>query len=207
MSSPRRLTVLFIALAISSLSCGVASLAPREPAADAVSKNLASAGLAGDALTAARALSQLHTGLLPAEVSQLSMAIARESERVGLPIDLVLAVIRVESSGYNFAVSHAGAMGLMQLLPSTAESVAQRIGMRWVGPSTLFEPVSNVRLGIHYLQELVGRYGSVTTALAAYNWGPTRIAERIRRGESIPVAYAQRVMGARAGTKTSPLEI
>ena len=56
--------------------------------------------------------------------------------------------------------------------------------------------IVNVRLGVSYLQELVRRFGSVSTALAAYNWGPTRIAERLRRGESIPVVYPQRVMVA-----------
>ena len=203
MSAPRRLTVLIIALAISCLSFG-APADLRDAAADA---DRVPAHIRSNALAASNALNLLHTGLVPAEISQLSLAIAKESERVGLPVDLVLAVIRVESSGYNFALSQAGAMGLMQLLPSTAESVAQRIGVRWVGPSTLFDPVSNVRLGINYLEQLVERYGSVPTALAAYNWGPGRIAERIRRGESIPAAYAQRVMGLYGGTKASPLEI
>ncbi len=206
MSAPRRLTALFIALAIACLSCG-APADLRDVATDAEFGDRMPAHIRSDAVAASNALNLLHTGLVPAEISQLSLAIARESERVGLPVDLVLAVIRVESSGYNFALSQAGAMGLMQLLPSTAVSVAQRIGVRWVGPSTLFDPVSNVRLGINYLQQLVERYGSVPTALAAYNWGPGRIAERIRRGESIPVAYAQRVMGLYGGTKASPLEI
>ena len=111
MSAPRRLTGLFLALALSSLSWGTAPLDLHDRAG---SSDLASERLAGHARVAAQALRQLHTGLLPAEVSQLAVAVARESERVGLPMDLVLAVIRVESNGYNFAVSKAGAMGTSQ---------------------------------------------------------------------------------------------
>ena len=124
-----------------------------------------------------------------------------------LPIELVLAVIQVESSGYNFAVSPVGAMGLMQLMPATAEGVARRIGLRRGGPPTLFDPVSNVQLGVLYLRELVDRYGSVTTALAAYNWGPTRIAERLRQGEPVPALYAQRVLSVYKKAKHPTLQI
>jgi soluble lytic murein transglycosylase len=135
------------------------------------------------------------------------VAIAAESSRADLPLELVLAVIQVESSGYNFAVSPVGAMGLMQLMPATAEGVARRIGLRWVGPTTLFDPVSNVRLGVFYLRELLDRYGSVTTALAAYNWGPTRIAERLRRGEPVPALYAQRVLSVYEKAKHATFQI
>ena len=160
-----------------------------------------------DAYTVAAALSGLQTGLLPLEITRLSVVIAAESNRAELPIELVLAVIQVESSGYNFAVSPVGAMGLMQLMPATAEGVAGRIGLRWAGPKTLFDPVTNVRLGVVYLRELLDRYGSVTTALAAYNWGPTRIAERLRQGKPVPALYAQRVLSVYEKAKAAPLQI
>jgi soluble lytic murein transglycosylase len=160
-----------------------------------------------DAHRAAEVLGNLDTGLLPGEISRVSVAIAAESSRADLPIELVLAVIQVESSGYNFAVSPVGAMGLMQLMPTTAESVARRIGLRWVGPPMLFDPVSNVQLGVLYLRELVDRYGSVSTALAAYNWGPARIAERLRRGDPVPVHYAQRVLSVYEKAKHEAVEI
>ena len=135
-----------------------------------------------------------RTGLLPSEVAPLAQAIVVESRRAGLPPALVLAVIQVESSGDNFAVSPAGAPGLMQLRPATAEALAARAGVRWRGWRTLFDPVANVRLGVSDLDELLQRFGSVSTALAAYNWGPTRISKRLRHGQSVPVAYAQRVL-------------
>ncbi len=51
------------------------------------------------------------------------------------------------------------------------------------------------------------RYDSVTTALAAYNWGPTRIAERLRQGEPVPALYAQRVLSVYEKAKAAPLQI
>jgi soluble lytic murein transglycosylase len=109
---------------------------------------------------------------------------------------LVIAVIEVESAGYPLAVSHVGAMGLMQLLPSTAEEVAQKLEIEWMGDDTLFDPVVNVKLGTAYLRELADRYDDVNLALAAYNWGPGRIDRRIRRGAAIPSKYIEQVMNA-----------
>jgi len=206
MTAPRRLTASFIALGILSLSCGLTL--PAGDLTGSLDPFSDSAFESSDAAhAAAKALGDLHTGLLPAELSRVSVAIAAQSSRSGLPIELVLALIQVESSGYNFAVSPVGAMGLMQLMPATAEGVARRIGLRWEGPPTLFDPVTNVRLGIVYLRELVDRYGSVPIALAAYNWGPTRIAERMRQGEPVPAIYARRVLSVYAAATGGPLQI
>lgn len=206
MTSPRRLIAALIALGILSLSGGVTP-----PSADITTSidpfSYAAFESSDDAQTAAAALSELHTGLLPVEITRLSVAIAAESSRAELPIELVLALIQVESSGYNFAVSPVGAMGLMQLMPATAEGVAERIGLRWAGPETLFDPVANVRLGVVYLRELLDRYGNVTIALAAYNWGPTRIAERLRQGEPVPAVYARRVLSVYETAIAEPLQI
>jgi soluble lytic murein transglycosylase len=206
MTAPRRLTAALIALGMLSLSGGVTP-PPGDSTASLDSFSDAEFESSEAAYTVAKALGELHTGLLPAELSRVSVAIAAESSRADLPIELVLALIQVESSGYNFAVSRVGAMGLMQLMPATAEGVARRIGLRWVGSAMLFDPVSNVRLGVPYLRELLDRYGSVTTALAAYNWGPTRIAERLRQGEPVPALYARRVLSVYEKAKATPLEI
>lgn len=206
MTAPRRLTAAFIALAIVSLS-GSATPPPAERAAAPDPFDYAAFESSEAAHRAAEVLGALETGLLPREISQVSVAIAAESSRADLPLELVLAVIQVESSGNNFAVSPVGAMGLMQLMPTTAEDVAGRIGTRWEGPPTLFDPVSNVRLGVRYLRELIDRYDSVPTALAAYNWGPTRVAEALRRGEPVPVVYAQRVLAVYAKARHATLQI
>jgi len=128
------------------------------------------------------------------EVVLLASVIVTEATAAGFEPELVAAVIDVESSGRRFAVSKVGAMGLMQLLPNTARSVADRAGVAWEGPQTLFDPVANIRLGVSYLQELVDRFGNLEVALTAYNWGPTRIARRIREGGDLPVGYSGRVL-------------
>ncbi|CAN0423727.1 unnamed protein product [Discosporangium mesarthrocarpum] len=75
--------------------------------------------------------------------------------------------------------------------------MAERIGIEWKGPHTLFDPVINVRLGTAYLRELADKYdGDVNTALAAYNWGPGRIDRRLARGASVPRLYVEQVRRA-----------
>jgi hypothetical protein len=85
----------------------------------------------------------------------------------GLDPNLVDLMIRMES-GYNpRAVSPKGARGIMQLLPSTASAY---------GVSDLFDPRENIRAGIRYFRDLLGRFDSdVRLALAAYNAGPEAV--------------------------------
>jgi soluble lytic murein transglycosylase len=86
---------------------------------------------------------------------------------------LVAAVINAESGFRDDAVSGAGAVGLMQILPSTAQAVAARIGLKGrMDAAALKNPETNIRIGCDYLAELVDRYdGNVDLALAAYNAG------------------------------------
>jgi soluble lytic murein transglycosylase-like protein len=133
------------------------------------------------------------TGLTEAEIARVAARMVSESRARGLDPRLVLAVIEVESGGYAFAMSEAGALGLMQLQPFTARALASQLGMRWVGPHTLLEPEANVKLGIAYLDALRSRFGSIESALVAYNWGPTRIADFMARGEKLPREYTERV--------------
>ena len=137
-----------------------------------------------------------HTGLARHDEANVARAVVREAHRHQLDPALVLAVIQVESGGFNFATSHVGALGLMQLLPATAEELAHRLELDWRGPDSLFDPVMNVKLGTAYIKHLADRYGEVSTALAAYNWGPGRIDRRIRKGSSVPSVYIERVMKA-----------
>jgi soluble lytic murein transglycosylase len=141
-------------------------------------------------------LSMRHTGLPERERVALARTILREARAHDLDPGLVLAVIEVESAGYHLAVSHVGAMGLMQLLPSTGKELADRMNIEWKGPDTLFDPIINVKLGTAYLRQLTDRFGSVHTALAAYNWGPGRINRRLRRGATVPSRYIEQVMRA-----------
>jgi soluble lytic murein transglycosylase-like protein len=90
-------------------------------------------------------------------------SINEHSRRMGVSADLVRAVIQVESAFNPSALSNKGAMGLMQLMPATA----QELGV--VNP---FEPDQNIRGGVAYLKRLLERYDNkVELALAAYNAG------------------------------------
>ena len=88
------------------------------------------------------------------------------SRRHGVPAALVKAVIHAESAFNPRAVSSKGAMGLMQLMPATAQEM---------GVAKPFRASQNVQGGTRYLRSLHDRYGSWTHTLAAYNAGPSAV--------------------------------
>jgi len=96
-------------------------------------------------------------------------AIAAASERHKVSPYLIAAVIDAESAWKPDTVSDAGAVGLMQVLPSTAEELADRGLVDASG--SLSDPDVNIEYGTAYLRVLVERYHEVETALAAYNAG------------------------------------
>ena len=105
----------------------------------------------------------------------------------GLDVDLLRALMMVESSGRADAVSRAGARGLMQLVPRTATEVAGKIGVEDFRPDMLFDPGLNLRLGAHYLAAMLKRYdGDESLALAAYNAGPENVKRWCRRAADAP---------------------
>ncbi len=181
-----------------SLACGF-SCSIWTPTAPSEGLTVSAAATAGPALgpgavewVQARFL-RYQSRLAPFEVREVAKTIVAEAERLGLELDLVLAVIHTESGFHNFARSPVGALGLMQIMPETGEMLAQELNVDWQGPDTLFDPVVNVRLGTHYLASLHKKYGSWDRALAAYNWGPERIDRRLRAGAPLPVRYVTQV--------------
>jgi len=144
-------------------------------------------------------LASRNTGLIREEVDLLARTVVDEARRHGLDLALVMAVMHVESRFYNFAISPAGAIGLMQILPSTGKELARREGIPWRGEQTLLDPQTNVRLGVSYLRELSDRYdGNLSAALAAYNWGPGHVDRRIQEGEALPREYPSLVWQAKS---------
>jgi peptidoglycan lytic transglycosylase len=122
-------------------------------------------------------------GRYPLEYEQLVRANARNHD---LDPALVAAVIYAESRFDPNVRSGAGAVGLMQLLPSTAEFIARKTGGKNFIVADLRDPEINVRYGTWLLGYLRDRYdGDVTTALAAYHAGPGNVDEWRRRGEGI----------------------
>ena len=179
-------------LALCSLSLHTGPLrAPARPPRPVA--RVAPAPPAGSAAVRA-ALERHATGLTPRELDALARTVASEALRHDLPVDLVVAVMHVESRFDNFAVSPVGAMGLMQILPDTGEELAAELDIAWLGPQTLFDPLANVKLGTAYLKWLERRYGRLEVALAAYNWGPGRIDSSLRSGRPVPAGYARDVL-------------
>jgi soluble lytic murein transglycosylase len=88
---------------------------------------------------------------------------------------LVAAVIESESKFHAHARSSAGAIGLMQLTPSTAQGIAQYTGGGNFHVSDLDDPEINVRYGAWYLRHLLNKYRDERTALAAYNAGQENV--------------------------------
>lgn len=91
---------------------------------------------------------------------------------------LTLAVIRQESAFQQDAVSSAGALGLMQLMPGTAKGVAKKVGLPYAKGRLTSDPDYNISLGRAYLGDMIDRFGgSYVLAIASYNAGPGRVAE------------------------------
>ncbi len=96
-------------------------------------------------------------------------------------LPFTLAITRQESSFDPAVVSSAGARGMMQFLPSTAQGVARRLGMPYA-PDRLFDPDYNMTLGSYHLGELMSRFGgSMLLTAVGYNAGPGRPPQWVAR--------------------------
>jgi len=142
-------------------------------------------------------------------------AAARAAE---VPADLLLALVATESSGRPRATSGAGAVGLAQLLPSTALGEAARLGIASPESLDLFDPAVNLRLGAAYLRDQLRAFGGdEALALAAYHSGPgtpaawrrddpsaTGLALLRARGTPRTRAYVERVLRRREWFRPPP---
>jgi len=113
---------------------------------------------------------------------------------------LVFAVIRQESQFDISAGSRAGAKGLMQLMPATANLMSKNIGIPYVKADLTLDADYNIKLGSAYLAYLIDRYkGSYILAIAAYNAGESRVKRWIKRNgdprtlEIDPIDWIERI--------------
>ena len=118
----------------------------------------------------------------PAAAHPYAAHIAEASQRFGIPEHWIRAVLRAESAGDVRAISSAGAMGLMQVMPDTWAGLRVRHGLG----RDPYDPRDNIMAGTAYLREMFDRYGNVGAMLAAYNAGPGRYDEHLATGRALP---------------------
>lgn len=128
----------------------------------------------------------------------IAQAIETESEKRGLDPFLLMAVIQTESSFRPQIRGSAGEIGLMQLMPATAEWLAKKNGIDFLGEASLRNPVENVRLGAIYLSHLRARFdANGHLYMTAYNMGSTKLKRKIAsmtEEEKLPEIYAKKIL-------------
>lgn len=135
---------------------------------------------------------QKNDGTEPSDV--INRIIDCASERYGVDADLIKAVIKTESDFDEKATSDRGAMGLMQLMPETAQDL---------GVKNAYNPVENIMGGTRYLKMLMDRYdGDTNAALAAYNWGMGNVERNPDRLPEETKTYIARVTKYRSPATT-----
>jgi soluble lytic murein transglycosylase len=126
----------------------------------------------------------------------------------GVPSALLYGVMRQESGFRTDVSSGAGARGLMQLMPATAERLAEELGEPF-DEAELVQPGTSLRLSAHYLKKLLGAFGgNVPLAVASYNAGPVAVRRWLENGQNLgldvfvaripyeeTLEYVERVMG------------
>jgi soluble lytic murein transglycosylase-like protein len=157
-----------------SETAGRASLARRLP-------TLLLSGLLIVGPFTAAALAQSAPAARPQRAHPIGGYIAEAARRFGVPVAWIRLVMGAESAGDVRAVSRAGAMGLMQIMPDTWPELRARYHLG----SNPFDPHDNILAGTAYLRELYDRYGS-PGFLAAYNAGPQRYEEYLAGVRALP---------------------
>lgn len=148
---------------------------------------------------------KLRRGLGPnweSRISDITRVLIAESQANQFDPVFILAVIQTESQFNASVVGTAGEIGLMQIKPSTAEWIANRDDVQWLGRESLFDPAINIKLGIRYFAHLRTQFEkSATHYVPAYNMGPTNLRRLERNIASTGVdlrvvkpEYATRVL-------------
>lgn len=134
------------------------------------------------AASPAQAFAQSEQFVRPSPRVEIAAHVSEASQQFGIPEQWIYAVIRVESAGRVRAVSTAGAMGLMQLMPGTWARQRARFSLG----QDPFDPRDNILAGTSYLREMYDRYGA-QGFLAAYNAGPGRYEDWLAGRRSLPL--------------------
>ncbi len=121
----------------------------------------------------------MHQFLYPFAYKEIVEQIAKKYEIDPL---LVLSIIREESRFDPYAKSVAGALGLMQLMPATAQQFDQNLKLGINNSKDILDIENNLQIGIYYLNRLIKDFGSYTYAIAAYNAGEDNVKKWLKNG-------------------------
>ena len=160
-------------------------------------------GIATTGPVSGQALAEAPTVLRDPMRDPHAVAIAEASARFAIPEHWIRAVMQAESAADPRAVSHAGAMGLMQVMPGTWAVLRQDHGLG----ADPFEPRDNILAGTAYLRAMLDHYGTVGGMLAAYNAGPGRYDAYLSEGRRLPAetrAYVAMLAPRLDGTAPLP---
>lgn len=125
---------------------------------------------------------------------KLTKAILAEADKNGFDPLFVMAVIQTESSFKPDQIGGVGEVGLMQIRPETAQWLSKRLGLKWGGRESLFDPVVNVRLGTAYMAMLRKDFDSKSNRyIAAYNMGSGNVRKLAAKSIE-PKEYPSRIL-------------
>ena len=138
-------------------------------------------------------IEDFQIGFTEQERAGLANVIFDESRKYNYDPLLVMAVILTESTFKKGQVSHVGARGIMQVMPSTGQDLAMRSGMKWIGSEQLFDPTTNVKLGTLHLFEQILKFKDVKKGIIAYNLGEARLRGKLRANKPLPNQYFRKI--------------
>ena len=149
-------------------------------------KRLAAALLCSAQLTFPHAASAATPEEMPSGVARWQSYIADAARQFGVPEAWIRGVMRAESGGHSVLhgkpiTSPKGAMGLMQIMPGTYDTLRAQYGLG----SDAYDPRDNILAGAAYLRQMYERYG-YPSLFAAYNAGPKRVEDYLFRGRALP---------------------
>lgn len=119
---------------------------------------------------------RIELGLHP-KPDEYAEFVEKYAQEYSVSEELVWAVIKTESGFDSSAVSNKGAIGLMQMMPSTFEWLTNDILRDHHNSGMLYDPETNIKYGTYYLSRLHNRFGDWDTAIAAYNGGEGNVSE------------------------------
>ena len=111
----------------------------------------------------------------------------KSAQKYNVDPALIMAVIEIESKFDPKAVSGAGAIGLMQIMPKTAKSLSRELKIRKYNKNSLYNPEINIKIGTYYLKKLLQEFNNdIDLSLGAYNAGMGNIRKWQKQKKEIP---------------------